>query len=425
MMKRNFLLPVAAFCLFLTSAPSSLTAQTDTPAKEEHTERPQPQLSPEEIEERERILKETEAAKKADAKRREREVTDKYLGVVYTPEKKCQLESGKVRLVLKKNTGSFNIYAIDSKKKAIPVFASNDGFRSTYFSVLIGKREYRLNQASRVTAQVRQRDEGAQLAYRLEKDLQIVLDFSIHASVAGAEDDIVKITVYTTNLTKNRQVLALKAVFDTVLGENLLYHFVTSMGQKITSERQIIAFDKEKYFISTNSKTSAQFLLTGKSIPTPQTVSFANRDIIEHSLWTPVIREERGFSTALTYNNSAMCVNWPYYSVEPGETTSFTFYICLATDGDTPKGSDFLASLVDDPRTVETFAANEIVVHKPEVDFVVAPITENQLDPEYIQNLIDRINALNSDPKVVDRTEVRQLNAELDAILERLRRMKQ
>ncbi len=425
MIRRRFSLPLAVLCLFLTAGSSLLVAQTDAPVTEETTERPQPKLSPEEIEEREEIRRELEAAKKADEKRREREVTDKYLGVVYTPEKSCTLESGKVRVVLKKKTGSFNIYAIDSKKKAIPIFASNDGFRSTYFSLLIGKREYRLNQASRISAQVRQRDEGAQLAYRLEKDLQIVLDFSIHASIAGAEDDIVKVTVYTTNLTKNRQVLALKAVFDTVLGENLLYHFVTSAGQKITSERQIISFEKEKYVISTNSKTSAQFLLTGKSIPTPQTISFANRDVIEHSLWTPVIREERGFSTALTYNNSAMCVNWPYYAVEPGETTSFNFYICLATDGDTPKGTEFLDSLVDDARTVETFSANEIIVHKPEVDFVVAPITENQLDPEYIQNLIDRINALNSDPKVVDRTEVRQLNAELDAILERLRRMKQ
>lgn len=384
----------------------------------------EPPLSEEEQEEREQIRKELEAQKKADEKKRKREQTDKYLGVVYTPERSCELKSGKVRVVLTGNTGSFNIYAIDAKNREIPVLAEADGFRSTYFSVLVGKDEYRLNREARVSSQVRKRDEGAQIAYRLEKDLQIILDFSTLASVAGEADDVVKVTVYTTNLTKNRQVLALKAVFDTVLGENLDYHFVTATGKKIPAERQIANFDKDTYFISTNEKVTAQFLLAGKSIPEPQVVSFANKDIIANSMWTPVVREERGFSTALSYSNSAMCVNWPYYSVESGETTSFTFYICIATEGDAPKGEQFLASLTDDAKTVETFAgANNLVVRKPDVDFVVAPITEYQLDPEYIQKLIDRINSLNSDPNLVDRTEVRQLNAELDAILDKLRRM--
>ncbi|MBQ7158716.1 MAG: hypothetical protein IJS09_04725, partial [Treponema sp.] len=379
-----------------------------------------------EREERKKVRKEMEKARKADAARHKRERTDKYLGVVYTPESRVDLKSGKVHVVLSGNHASFNIYAVSENGRETPILATTDGFRSSFFSLLIGRREYRLNRAGIVSSQIRKREDGAQIAYRIEKNLQITLDFSTLASVAGEPDDIVKITVYTTNFMKNRQVLALRAVLDTMLGESLDYHFVTATGQKIDSERQFVLFDDERYFVSTNTKTSAQFLTNGKTVDVPQTVSFANKDVLADSMWTPVIRDTRGFNTALSYNNSAMCINWPYYSVEPGETAALTFYICIGTDGEEPKGQQFVDSLVDETRVIETFAGSaELSVRKPDVDFVVAPITENQLDPEYIQKLIDRINSLNSDPKLVDRTEVRQLNAELDAILERLRRMNQ
>ena len=383
-------------------------------------------LSDEELEERKRVLKQMEKERKEDAERRKRERTDKYLGVVYTPEKKCELKSGKVKVVLTGNHASFNIYAISANGKQTPIFSAADAFRSSYFSLLIGRREYKLNSAGIVASQIRKREDGVQIAYRIEKDLQITLDFSTLASVAGEPDDIVRITVYTTNFMKDRQVLALKAVLDTVLGEPLDYHFESASGMKIDSERQFVSFDEERYFISSNTKVSAQFLTNGKTVHVPQTVSFANKDVLADSLWTPVIRDYRGFNMALSYNNSAMCINWPYYTVEPGETVAFNFYVCVATDGEKPRGQLFVDSLVDETRTIETFAgAAELSVRKPDVDFVVAPITENQLDPEYIQKLIDRINSLNSDPKLVDRTEVRQLNAELDAILDRLRRMNQ
>ena len=59
---------------------------------------------------------------------------------------------------------------------------------------------------------------------------------------------------------------------------------------------------------------------------------------------------------------------------------------------------------------------------KADVDFIVQNVTEKQLDFEYIQNLINRIDALESTDTDVDRNELRQLNSELDAILAALRK---
>ena len=434
MIKRIVVLFAASFLLFSGCKSSEQNAEIDSETGEPivqlggavDSEEPK-KLTKEEKAEAARLLKEAKKARKADEKRRKREVTDKYLGVVYTPESKYDLKSGKVHVALRGSTGSFNIYAIDSKNKETAIFSTADDSSTSYFSVLIGRREYRLNKTASVSSQVRDRDDGGQIAYQVGKDLQIVLDFSTASSVVGGEDDIVKIAVYTTNLSENRQVLAMKAVLDTILGENLDYHFVTASGKKISDETQLLDFKAERYFVSTNEKVSAQFLLDGKTILSPDSISFANRDFLVHGSWIPVITESKSFSAVLSYNNSAVCINWPYYGVEAGETSSFTFYIALATDREQPKGLDFVDTLTDDSQRMQAVDGSKagITVKKPDVDFIVAPITDEQLDPAYIQNLIDRINALSSDPALVDRTELRQLNAELDAIMERIRYLHQ
>ncbi|MBP5520757.1 MAG: hypothetical protein J6X84_09320 [Treponema sp.] len=57
----------------------------------------------------------------------------------------------------------------------------------------------------------------------------------------------------------------------------------------------------------------------------------------------------------------------------------------------------------------------------PNVDFNVSNITKDKLSPEYIQSLIDRISALEEDSPSLNRQELLELNAELDAILNYLR----
>ena len=48
-------------------------------------------------------------------------------------------------------------------------------------------------------------------------------------------------------------------------------------------------------------------------------------------------------------------------------------------------------------------------------------MSKEQLTPEYIQSLLDRIAELEEDTTSVNRQELLQLNAELDAILTYLR----
>ena len=55
------------------------------------------------------------------------------------------------------------------------------------------------------------------------------------------------------------------------------------------------------------------------------------------------------------------------------------------------------------------------------VDFYIRNMSKEHLTPEYIQSLLDRIAALEEDSPSLNRQELLQLNAELDAILTYLR----
>ena len=74
-------------------------------------------------------------------------------------------------------------------------------------------------------------------------------------------------------------------------------------------------------------------------------------------------------------------------------------------------------------KDVEVISSTE----KPEVnetqnvEFDVNSIEKEKLNYEYIQQLIDKINKLESDDSEINRNELLMLNTELDVILEKLR----
>ncbi len=387
-----------------------------------------PKLTKQQKQEAKQLEQEKKKAEKAEKKRKKNERTDPYLGVVYLPVRNYDVKRDGVQISLRGGTGSFNIAAINEKGICVPVLSGVDDASSSYFSVLIDGVEYRLNHDAGSTPEVRELDASGQLAYTVDTLLQVAIDFAPIASVPDGKNDMVRLTVYTTNRTKKTQSVSIKALFDTILGENTDYHFYTANGVKIDSARQFFTPAEDRWIASSNGKTTAQFLLSGRAIAEPEAITVANRDELYRARWIPVIKQHNGFNGVLAYNNSALMLSWPAFTLEPEKTETLTLYIALASDGAAPQGDAFLDNAtVDEKKNDENVTVtdnNGFVVRKPDVEFIVPPITDKQLDPAYIQQLIDRIDNLQSDPKLVDRTEVRQLNAELDAILEKIRQQR-
>ena len=196
----------------------------------------------------------------------------------------------------------------------------------------------------------------------------------------------------------------------------------------------------------------------------PEVFSLANKDVFTLPGWIPSCGDGKPFDSVFSYNNSAVGLNWSPVKVNPEESFSVKFYIALSTDGRPSPGEEFVKlyekkqeELKEAERLEQESKAEEAIqsksnvennnvyknivssesesvkkVPKPSVqsekktqnsslpeEKSLKPVSKSQLDPVYIQKLIDKIEKL--DPNsTLERSEFLLLNDELDSIIEAL-----
>lgn len=429
--------------------------------------------------------------------------------------KNSDITVGNVRYFMKASVGGYQLFAIDEGKSQIPLFSGMEEFTSTFYELKLGKKIYRLSDSICAVIGTRKNELGGQMVYVVPKKARVFVKFEHVEHDESIKSEIIRVTATVLNRSKRTDVFALKSVIDTVLGEKAGPHFISSSEAAIDSERQVRKMDEMKWLLSTDSKTGVQFLFKGADIVEPEAVSLSNKDFLSLQNWIPAITKERSFDSVLSYNNSAMCINWESKVLAPGEQFSVVYYMAVATDGVKPDGeayiswhenkygkqskAKFSAKEFEDKYKAavakydegEYKASYEIVMElwekpenqnerleklkklleeklkeaekqaeksedaedeestdnfvfydydedlppgeklddedeedktvPPEVQFDVNSIDTSQLNPVYVQGLIDKINSLENVNNNIDRAEILRLHAELDAIIEKLR----
>lgn len=359
-----------------------------------------------------------------------------------------EIEKDDIRLALNGDEGTFAIYGVAEKGNHIPLLTTKDGNCKSYFIVKSGTHEYKLQSKAGIKTEVRNTPLGAQMAYLVSGNFQAVVDFSFMPSIAtSTRIDMLRITVFIINIANDVKPFALKGVFDTSLGENTSAHFSTAARKNINSEIQFQSMEEELWVRSSNKDAAIQFLLGGKQISTIESVTLATRDKLDSVTWIPSVQTSKSFNSVTSYNDSAVGINWPVTYLDVCRTATYGFYISVATGGNNPAGKQFLADL-EEGRTALGIAAknsesktaeapkpvslteeevasvtpnvlNKIPSSSKEAFVKTQEIKESQLDPEYIQGLLDRIAMLKEDESM-DQTELTSLNEELDSILKKL-----
>ncbi len=372
--------------------------------------------------EQKKKAKELKKALERQEKEKRRLQTDSYLGVVYTSENKCAYKKDGISVKIDKKNNFFNIFYDNGSLFPSSVLFTGDD--ASQVSLLWNKKEYCLNKNHRILKEIRKLEEGCQISYLEKNKFQVVMDFKLVPSRVGGEVNLVKVSVYTTNLSADTANAGIKLTLNTALTKNDGGHFILQNDENIIGERQITDFSDVKIIGTSDKKLSADFIISGARLVTPQAVTFANKNVIARAKWLPDVDEGRNFNDVFALYDSAMCVNWPVRKIESYKTDIIEFYIALAEDEAPTSAAEFLALLEADNENYVQYDVSdkaELMVNSPDVDFVVAKSGLSQFDPEYVQRLIERIGALQSDPRYVDRNQVRQLNAELDAILSKIR----
>ncbi len=406
----------------------------------------------------------------AERKFRQKAVMDEKLNVLYAKVSSYKLKGNSLSIALK--NGSFNIFSKSDSGKRTPLFSSVNSQPVKFFLKYDGT-VYDLNGNPDIAREIRQTQNGAQIVFSLSGFFQIAVDLSFVSTVPEDGEDAVLMRIYSTNLSGRTRKLSVKAVFDTVLGENLPSHFSCEDGRKISTETLLNYDDlkKARYILSSDRENSVQFILYGKEISPIQNVLAANPEVMENLEWNGREKTERGFNSINLYNNSAVMITWQEKLAKANSTVSDDFYIFTAADGRMCRGEKFISdydvaenskTAEEKPYSMQTDLLKETAENYPrkntekataetvpengakngasqkdtaqeaslssksekrtDVDFIVAPLDDYKIDPEYIQSLIDKIDSLQSDSENIDKEEIERLNAELDAIFKVLRR---
>ncbi len=358
---------------------------------------------------------------------------DPYTGWTYTTEKRIDYTHGHILITLRGDQGSFGLYALSDNGRKTPLLNSYDFFGTSAFSLRIGRKEYKLNYEGGIESEARRTDSGVQMVYKIPGKAYFLVDFSFPEDGSDtALSDSIRVSLYTVNLGDSPQTFTVKGIFDTILGESSGKHFSTALVPVQNRQKQFHGMQNDRWIQSENGTAAIQFLFSGADISEPESVTLGAYDSLSQ-YWVPDVHEAKSYNTVLVYNNSGIAVNWKTAYLMSSQMDVKTFYITVAEGvnpvyvGNKPAGDELIASLEsgknlfpDCPQQASDSAdrKNEAVELSP----AAQAITEEQLDPEYVQNLIDYIESIKSEEDI-DQEEFNSLNAELDAIFEKMRSM--
>ena len=438
------LLAAAVSCKSTKAEKKSSEDQAEAPAL---TEASVEESSTEEAESGKKSKKAKKEKKEKKTKAAKEEPKD-FTGWIKAPKKNVKETYGRIQLKAKAKRGSYTLAVLNAKDKALPVLSTANEYVTNAFWLKTSRKTYNLVTDTTINSSARRTTDGAMLLYEIPGVAQITVNLSFLSSEAKKEADMVKITASIKNVSSRNDEFAFKAILDTVLGESASYHFYTYDDVPVKSEVLYRTLQNQKWFVSKNVNASMQLFFTGADCTVPELVGLANYSTLDKNSWEPDMLSYRGFDTVLSYSNSAVCAIWKPVALAPEESTKVVFYIALAADGEAATGEKYIFSKeyneksgdddsnknlkfiteINDASADKTSEDDSLLSTPlisddiPTADFYLNKLSKEQLTPEYIQSLINRIDELEQgDSSVVNRQEILQLNAELDAILNYLR----
>lgn len=332
------------------------------------------------------------------------------------------IEKDPLRLVVYDYSGAMSLYQRSSAKEDyIPLFSVANEACSSGFYLKYGKVSRKLTRNMGISVEVKENPSGAEVVYTLGSTASVIVKYTLLSAVNPEVADCVRVDVSVENLKKLSDTFAIKAVFDTILGEAGESHFITNIKPSLNTEYMFQSMGDDKWVRSSNGCDSIQFLLDGGDISTPQFVAVANRDLLLSSDWLPVVSDGRLFDSIRVTGNSALGIYWRDVQLKSHAKSSFSFYITVATSSLVPPDVKTVCGNLSEELASINQDSEPVYVDSHGTKFTVGELTEEQLDPEYILKLFDRIQELEEQEETSSYyDEIQKLNAEVDAILLKL-----
>lgn len=320
-----------------------------------------------------------------------------------------EIARGAIKLVLYPDSGSFTIYKLSDigKNRYEALYDDRDAAATSWFSVLSNGRVFKLAKKAGKPIAFTETQDGAKFVFTLTDDFQVEQEFTLVASPQGGSDPFVAIDTRIENTSGKDGVFALKALFDTTLGEGEGIHFYTDLRNRVSAETRLRdGIERDAWIVSKKDSLALMLLRSGSGVTAPETVYLANWDRLNTLTWNPDFVEGRSFNTIYSINDSAILFVWPEKQLGPNEKLSVRTLIgsSLGTAGVALEQKGAALEPKGAPRAQGSASTDPKMADK-------------SYREKAIKDLLDRIAIVEQNPDSVSTDELSRLNAELDFML--------
>ncbi|HZK19264.1 MAG TPA: hypothetical protein VFC68_00920 [Treponemataceae bacterium] len=279
---------------------------------------------------------------------------------------------------------------------------------NTAYYVLLDSGVFKLARSAsmQIDASVNAKENTVRVDFTLKKIAKITVLMHVFSSKPDVPADSIHVELIMKNLKDTESFMAIKAVYDTYLGEGFKYHFSTANKDAIDSEIVFEDMSTEKWICSQNATASIRFLLHGDTITSPRSATLANKDVFLTNTWQPPAKIGRRFNSLFSYNNSALSIIWKPVYVASEKTAVLGYYITTSERGAEPAAYENVKAAMKK----ETVAMTGSTIES----------SDAFIDYEYIQKLLNRIEQLGLEPDKADPTEIEYLKREVEDIIQQL-----
>ncbi|UTC74545.1 hypothetical protein E4O03_10040 [Treponema sp. OMZ 792] len=321
-----------------------------------------------------------------------------------------ELLKDNLKLVVFRKTGNFCLYnlSVRGKGKYTPLYDDISLGRTNKFYVYKDNKVYELKKRLGKPVTIEADEDSIKIVYDFDDSFYVTQTLSFTEQTYGTGGPLLKIETIVENTSGVTAEFALKALFDTKLGENRKIPLYTDLRTGIFRETVLEPkFEKDSAVISANSDLACLFLINHSEAKMPDQIYVANWERLQSINWMPKTVQGRLFSTQYSHNDSALLFVWPNEILENGNSLRVTMFIgCY----------DFLRK--NDGNVKEADYENTNTNIPVPQDKTANP--KNEKDYQYIQTLLDKILEVESNPDMASDEYIEDLIQQTDNAIQNI-----
>ena len=319
-----------------------------------------------------------------------------------------ELNSGHLKLKVFERTGSFCLYQLSTngKNNYVPLYEDVAHGKTNKFSVSLDGKIYRLERKLGKPLSIEKQDEGILITFNIKNKLHVTQMLSFVTDEYGnTTGPLLKIVTTIENTQSKEANVALRAVFDTSLGEHTKRApLATDLRERIVAETVFNPkIDSDSVIISSNKESACMFFFK-HGVDMPEQVYIANWERMQPRKWLPTVVEGRSFNSKYLHDDSACLFIWPTKKLKPTEIMTITTTIGYHDFIRSAKGYNIQSDMSEDEVKKKTPA--------------LPPMTEEQKkNYDYIQELLNKIHEVEENPDLVPDDEIEDLTDQADSAI--------